>query len=247
MWRLKCVRQAGSLRALAPSSKVYASDRSKPRVPPKSILNARRDAKLALPARPATRVSGLRAGHGSYAGSRASSRESPILALGLCHLVASTTRRRICLSTEVPERHGILLDQPELRERDTRGVGASLPEIPDRPNQEDRARAVRGGECGTSSRPRTMSFMPASVGTSSTTHRTPSRRDLRHLQLREADRRDGGGAARAGRARRRPQADARFLRRARHRGRLLGSCSSGARRARCTTSAPASIGPSSEC
>src|SRR5262249_23892691 len=52
-------------------------------------------------------------------------------------------------------------------------------------------------------------------------HRAASRRCLLRVELRQADRRDRGWAARAGRVRGRSQAHARLLRRARHRAGLL--------------------------
>ena len=76
---------------------MYASDRNK-RVP-KSVLNAQSDAKLAF-LRGYNEGDGLRAGHGTYE-FKSFKTKSPILALGLCYLVANTTRQRICLNTEV--------------------------------------------------------------------------------------------------------------------------------------------------
>src|SRR5438445_1285284 len=58
-------------------------------------------------------------------------------------------------------------------------------------------------------------------------HRAPSRRRVLRIELREADRRDGSGPARAGRARGRSEAHARLLRRARHRARLLALARAG--------------------
>ena len=95
MWRLVVRKPEAFARWLHPQ--VYASDRNK-RVPP-SILNAQRDAKLAF-LRGYNEGDGLRAGHGSYE-LKSFKTKSPILALGLCYLVASTTRQRICLNTEV--------------------------------------------------------------------------------------------------------------------------------------------------
>ncbi|PYM34180.1 MAG: hypothetical protein DME15_09410 [Candidatus Rokuibacteriota bacterium] len=76
---------------------VYASDKNK-RVP-RSILNAQPDAKLAF-LRGYNEGDGLRAGHGTYE-FKSFKTKSPILVLGLVYLVASTSRQRICLDTEV--------------------------------------------------------------------------------------------------------------------------------------------------
>ncbi|HYS15389.1 MAG TPA: GDP-mannose 4,6-dehydratase [Candidatus Binatia bacterium] len=95
MWRLVVRKPEAFARWLHPQ--VYASDRNK-RVP-QSILNAQPDAKLAF-LRGYNEGDGLRAGHGSYE-LKSFKTKSPILALGLCHLVASTTRQRLCLNTEV--------------------------------------------------------------------------------------------------------------------------------------------------
>jgi len=76
---------------------VYASDSSK-RVP-RAILNSQDDAKLAF-LRGYNEGDGLRAGHGCYE-LKSFKTKSPILAMGLCYLVANTTRQRICLNTEV--------------------------------------------------------------------------------------------------------------------------------------------------
>ncbi len=78
---------------------LYASDGNK-RIP-RSILNAQNDAKLAFLCG-YSEGDGLRPGHGTYA-FKSFKTKSPILALGLCCLVASTTRQRICMSTEVRE------------------------------------------------------------------------------------------------------------------------------------------------
>ena len=76
---------------------VYASNRNK-RVP-RSILNAQTDAKLAF-LRGYNEGDGLKAGHGIYE-FKSFKTKSPILVLGLCYLVANTTRQRMCLNTEV--------------------------------------------------------------------------------------------------------------------------------------------------
>ena len=95
MWRLVVRRPEAFARWLHPQ--VYASDRNK-RVP-QNILNAPHDAKLAF-LRGYNEGDGLRAGHGSYE-LKSFKTKSPILALGLGYLVASTTRQRICLNTEM--------------------------------------------------------------------------------------------------------------------------------------------------
>ncbi len=97
VWRLTVRHPAAFARWLHPQ--VYASDGNK-RVP-KSILNARTDATLAF-LRGYNEGDGLRAGHGAYE-FKSFKTKSPILALGLCFLVASTTRQRICMNTEVRE------------------------------------------------------------------------------------------------------------------------------------------------
>jgi len=95
VWRLTVRKPEALARWLHPQ--VYASDRNK-RVP-RSILNAQPDAKLAF-LRGYNEGDGLRAGYGSYE-FKSFKTKSPILALGLCYLVASTTRQRVCLNTEV--------------------------------------------------------------------------------------------------------------------------------------------------
>ena len=95
MWRLVVRKPEAFARWLHPQ--VYASDRNK-RVP-QSILNAQPDAKLAF-LRGYNEGDGLRAGYGSYE-LKSFKTKSPILALGLCYLVSSTTRQRICLNTEL--------------------------------------------------------------------------------------------------------------------------------------------------
>jgi GDP-D-mannose dehydratase len=95
MWRLVVRKPEAFACWLHPQ--VYASDRNK-RVP-RSILNAPPDAKLAF-LRGYNEGDGLRAGHGSYE-LKSFKTKSPILALGLGYLVASTTRQRICLNTEM--------------------------------------------------------------------------------------------------------------------------------------------------
>ncbi|MFA0730883.1 MAG: hypothetical protein LKKZDAJK_001383 [Candidatus Fervidibacter sp.] len=75
---------------------VYASDGNK-RVP-MSILNAQPSAKRAF-LEGYNAGDGLQRGHGSYAFKT----RSPILAMGLCYLVAATTGQRFCLNTEVRE------------------------------------------------------------------------------------------------------------------------------------------------
>src|SRR3989442_3259548 len=97
VWRLTVRKPQAFARWLYPQ--VYASDRNK-RVP-RSILNAHAEAKLAF-LRGYNEGDGLRAGHGSYE-LKSFKTKSPILVLGLCYLVAGTTRQRICLNTEVRE------------------------------------------------------------------------------------------------------------------------------------------------
>src|SRR5947207_1582452 len=95
VWRLSVLRPEEFARWLGPQ--VYASDHNK-RVP-RGILNAQPDAKLAF-VRGYNEGDGLRAGHGTYE-FKSFKTKSPILVLGLVYLVASTTRQRICLNTEV--------------------------------------------------------------------------------------------------------------------------------------------------
>jgi GDP-D-mannose dehydratase len=76
---------------------VYASDGNK-RVP-MSILNAQPSAKLAF-LEGYNAGDGLQRGYGSYAFKNFKTK-SPILAMGLCYLVAATTGQRFCLNTEV--------------------------------------------------------------------------------------------------------------------------------------------------
>jgi GDP-D-mannose dehydratase len=97
VWRLVVRRPEAFARWLHPQ--VYAADRNK-RVP-RSVLNAQHDAKLAF-LRGYNEGDGLRAGHGDYE-LKSFKTKSAILALGLCCLVAGTTRQRICLNTEVRE------------------------------------------------------------------------------------------------------------------------------------------------
>ena len=95
IWRLVIRKPETFARWLGPQT--YASDRNK-RVP-QSVLNAPTDAKLAF-LRGYNEGDGLRAGHGSCE-FKSFKTKSPVLALGLCYLVANTTRQRICLNTEV--------------------------------------------------------------------------------------------------------------------------------------------------
>ena len=97
VWRLTVRHPDAFARWLHPQ--VYASDGNK-RVP-RSILNAQTDAMLAF-LRGYNEGDGLRAGHGDYE-FKSFKTKSPILALGLCYLVTSTTRQRMCLNTEVRE------------------------------------------------------------------------------------------------------------------------------------------------
>lgn len=76
---------------------VYASDGNK-RVP-RSILNAQSEAKLAF-LRGFDEGDGLRRGPCTY-DFKSFKTKSPILTLGLCYLIANTTRQRMCLDTEV--------------------------------------------------------------------------------------------------------------------------------------------------
>jgi GDP-D-mannose dehydratase len=95
VWRLIVRRAETFAHWLHPQT--YARDGNK-RVP-RSILNAQHDAKIAF-LRGYNEGDGLRAGHGTYE-FKSFKTKSPILALGLCTLVAATTRQRICLNTEV--------------------------------------------------------------------------------------------------------------------------------------------------
>jgi GDP-D-mannose dehydratase len=95
VWRLTVRKPEVFAEWLHPQ--VYASDRNK-RVP-RSILNAQTDAKLAF-LRGYNEGDGLKAGDGISDFTRFET-TSPILVLGLCYLVANTTRQRICLNTEV--------------------------------------------------------------------------------------------------------------------------------------------------
>ena len=95
VWRLTVRKPEAYARWLHPQ--VYASDKNK-RVP-RSILNAQTEAKFAF-LRGYNEGDGLKAGYGSYE-FKSFKTKSPILALGLCYLVAGTTRQRICLNTEV--------------------------------------------------------------------------------------------------------------------------------------------------
>src|SRR5947208_9325902 len=95
VWRLTMRKPEVFAEWLRPQ--VYASDRNK-RVP-RSILNAQTDAKLAF-LRGYNEGDGLKAGHGIDE-FKSFKTKSPILVLGLCYLVANTTRQRMCLNTEV--------------------------------------------------------------------------------------------------------------------------------------------------
>jgi hypothetical protein len=95
VWRLTVRKPEAYARWLHPQ--VYAADGNK-RVP-RSILNAQADAKLAFLSG-YNEGDGLKAGHGSYE-FKSFKTKSPILVLGLCYLIANTTRQRICLNTEV--------------------------------------------------------------------------------------------------------------------------------------------------
>jgi hypothetical protein len=95
VWRLTVRHPDAFARWLRPQ--VYAPDGNK-RVP-RSILNAQPDAMLAF-LRGYNEGDGLRAGHGTDE-PKSFNTKSPILVLGLCYLVANTTRQRVCLNTEV--------------------------------------------------------------------------------------------------------------------------------------------------
>ncbi|MBI3029135.1 MAG: GDP-mannose 4,6-dehydratase [Candidatus Rokubacteria bacterium] len=95
VWRLTARKPEAFAVWLHPQ--VYASDGNK-RVP-RSILNAQTDAKLAF-LRGYNEGDGLKAGYGSYE-FKSFKTKSPILVLGLCYLVANTTRQRVCMNTEV--------------------------------------------------------------------------------------------------------------------------------------------------
>src|SRR5712691_2376854 len=88
VWRLTVRHPETFVHWLRPQ--VYAVDGNK-RVP-RSILNAQREAKLAF-------LEGYNEGDEL----KSFKTKSPILVLGLCYLVAGTTRQRICLNTEVRE------------------------------------------------------------------------------------------------------------------------------------------------
>ncbi len=95
VWRLTVRSPDAFAKWLRPET--YASDGNK-RVS-RSVLNAQTDAKLAF-LRGYNEGDGLRAGHGTYE-FKSFKTKSPILALGLCSLVAGTTGQRICMNTEV--------------------------------------------------------------------------------------------------------------------------------------------------
>ena len=95
VWRLTVRKPDAFAGWLRPQ--VYAPDGNK-RVP-RTILNATTEAKLAF-LKGYNEGDGLKAGHGAYE-FKSFKTKSPILALGLCYLVAGTTRQRICLNTEV--------------------------------------------------------------------------------------------------------------------------------------------------
>jgi GDP-D-mannose dehydratase len=95
VWRLTIRKPEAFARWLHPQ--VYDSDGNK-RVP-RSILNARPEAKLAFLCG-YNEGDGLKAGYGSYE-FKSFKTKSPILVLGLCYLVANTTRQRVCMNTEV--------------------------------------------------------------------------------------------------------------------------------------------------
>jgi GDP-D-mannose dehydratase len=95
VWRLTVRRPEQFAAWLHPQ--VYARGSNK-RIP-RSILNAQGDAKLAF-LRGYNEGDGPRAGWGSYE-FKSFKTKSPILTLGLCYLIANTTRQRICLNTEV--------------------------------------------------------------------------------------------------------------------------------------------------
>ncbi len=95
VWRLTVRKPEAYASWLSPQ--VYASDGNK-RVP-RAILNAHTDARLAF-LRGYNEGDGLKAGYGSYE-FKSFKTKSPILVLGLCYLIANTTRQRICLNTEV--------------------------------------------------------------------------------------------------------------------------------------------------
>jgi GDP-D-mannose dehydratase len=124
VWRLTVRRPEAFARWLHPQ--VYASDGNK-RVP-RNILNAQADAKLAF-LRGYNEGDGLRGGHGTYE-FKSFKTKSPILALGLCCLVASTTRQRVCLNTEVRSTgtyYLINLNSPHLQ-REEWGRHLEIPE-----------------------------------------------------------------------------------------------------------------------
>ncbi len=95
VWRLTIRKPEAYAHWLKPQ--VYASEGNK-RVP-RSVLNAQTDAKLAF-LRGYNEGDGLKAGYGSYE-FKSFKTKSPILVLGLCYLVANTTKQRLCMNTEV--------------------------------------------------------------------------------------------------------------------------------------------------
>jgi GDP-D-mannose dehydratase len=95
VWRLVVRKPETLARWLSPQ--VYASDRNK-RIP-RGVLNAQTDAKLAF-LRGYNEGDGPGTGHGADE-FRSFATTSPVLALGLCYLVANTTRQRLGLNTEV--------------------------------------------------------------------------------------------------------------------------------------------------
>jgi hypothetical protein len=124
VWRLVIRRPETFVHWLQPQT--HASDGNK-RVP-RSVLNGQPDAKVAF-LRGYNEGDGLRAGHGTYE-FKSFKTKSPILALGLCCLVAATTRQRICLNTEVREGRTyflINLNSPSL-ERAAWGRHLEIPE-----------------------------------------------------------------------------------------------------------------------
>jgi hypothetical protein len=124
VWRLTVRSPDEFAKWLRPQT--YATDGNK-RVP-RSVLNAQTDAKLAF-LRGYNEGDGLRAGHGAYE-FKSFKTKSPILALGLCCLVAGTTGQRICMNTEVRDGRTYILISLNSNDPQHRRWGSHL-ELPE--------------------------------------------------------------------------------------------------------------------
>jgi GDP-D-mannose dehydratase len=124
VWRLTVRSPDEFAKWLRPQT--YATDGNK-RVP-RSVLNAQTDAKLAF-LRGYNEGDGLRAGHGAYE-FKSFKTKSPILALGLCCLVAGTTGQRICMNTEVRDGRTYILINLNSNDPQHRRWGSHL-ELPE--------------------------------------------------------------------------------------------------------------------